>query len=493
MPLKDDFKKILEQCETGVREGRVALVKRELTGLNGAKVPRELRLPFANLGRRTGMNNFGLRLLTPLVHGAPKDRADGDELAEYAVLLQRTGSLDEAFRILRGLDSKKHPQALLFLAFCHFNRWEYFEAVPVLREYLASPMPEYKKVVGQVNLAAALVATTEYREAMELLKEIDAHARANQLHRLQGNAHEIRAQALFYLGELDEAGREAAAAGALLAKEGTVAELNVKKWLAVIRAFSAKDPAVLQKFRAEALAFGEWEAVRHADLCLLQLKYTEPPFEYHLFGTPWLSYREKAQRTLGKVITSERFQFGAEGGRIIDVTGALIDGREAFPVGGKMHRVLSVLTTDFYRPLPVGAVFSHLFPGEYFDVFSSPNRVHQVMFRFRTWAAEQHLPVTVEHSDDGYSLQLFGPLILTVPYERRTPDANIETYRRLSVKFNNGAPFSLREIASVMAAPVSTARRFCNWALEQGHLSKRGAGPATRYIMSSAASQKKTA
>jgi tetratricopeptide (TPR) repeat protein len=491
---KEDFKQILEDCETGVREGRVPAVKRRLAGLNGAQVPRELRLPFANLGRRTGMNIFGLRLLTPLVHGKVNERASQDELAEYAVLLQRTGSLDEALKILGGLDFKRYPQALLYLSFCRFNRWEYFEAVPLLREYLASPMPEYRKTVGQVNLAAALVATTEYREALDLLNVIEKQAIENQLRRLTGNVHEIRAQALFYLGELDGARSELEKAHAFLKSEGTVNELNVKKWFAVIQSFAQKNPEHLQKFRAIAVSCAEWEAVRHVDLCLLQLKWQPSLFEYHLFGTPWIAYREKAQRTLGKVISASYFGLGAEGGPILDLGKGTLNGDSVLPVGGKLHRCLSALTMDFYRPQALGAVFSSLFPGEHFDVFSSPNRVHQAMFRFRNWAVKMKLPMTIEHSREGYGLKLDSQLIISVPYERRSPDAHSEMYKSAITLFSPHEALTLREIAVGVGSPLSTVRRFCNWALDQGLLIKSGAGPATRYhLKATRASQIKTA
>lgn len=481
--MSTDYAKILSSLEAGVREGRAAPVKRELLVLNSARVPRELRLPFASLGRRVGLNNFGLRLLTPLVrdsHPTP------DELAEYAVLLQRTGSLDEAFKILRSLDLSRVPVARLYLAFCHFNRWEYYESLPLLRDYVRADLPAYRRTVGEVNLAAALVAAGEYNEAIDLLKVIEANAKEQGLRRLEGNAHEIRAQALFHLGELNTASTELELAHALLKTEGTVAELNVNKWRAVVRAFTDQNAEPLQKFRAEALAFRDWEAVRHADLCLLQLKFSSPLFEYHLFGSPWIAYREKAQRTLGRVISLESYAWGREGGAQLDAARALFNGEPIAPLGGKLHRALFALTTDFYRPLPVGALFAQLFPGEHFDIFSSPNRVHQTLFRLRNWVAK--LPLEILRSKEGYALKVTGPISIIVPYERRAPDSHFEMFKVLSSTLTS--PRSLKEIAAEAHCGISTARKFCSWALDKGYLTKSGAGPATRYHL---ASQIKTA
>jgi hypothetical protein len=298
---------------------------------------------------------------------------------------------------------------------------------------------------------------------------------------LEGNAHEIRAQAYFRSRDLKAARAEAVRAHDLLKSEGTVAALNARKWLAVVSAFEDRDPAPLRKFRAEAGTFGEWEAVRHADLCLLQLEFSPSLFDFHLFGTPWLGYRENAQRTLERVMTSAFFDFGKAGGARFDVAKALLDGRAAFPVGGKMHRVLSGLTSDFYRPLPVGALFSELFPGEHFDIFSSPNRVHQAVFRFRDWAGTAKLPLSIEHSPEGYRLRLTGPLRLTVPYERNVPEAHQEMFKAVAARSGGGVALSLREIAAMTGRPPSAARRFCRWALDKGLFTMSGAGPSTRY------------
>ncbi len=255
--LKENFAKLLENLEALVRSGKISEVKAELNALNGQRIPADLRLSFASLGRRVGLNNFALRILTPNIRNRSQS---AEELAEYAVLLQRTGSIDEALKILRGLDSLRHPQVLLYLSYCYFNRWEYTESLPLLREFVRAEMPEYRKDVGRVNLAAALVASSEVREALDVLSDIERRAQASGMQRLQGNAHEIRAQALLQLGEIDAAATELDRAHALLSSGQGVAELNVRKWRAVVNAFRSKDPEPLQTFRAEATASRDWEA-----------------------------------------------------------------------------------------------------------------------------------------------------------------------------------------------------------------------------------------
>src|SRR6218665_41141 len=141
--MSKDLQKLLSDCEDLIRAGRGAEVKSHLTGLNSAQLPRAFRLPFAGLGRRLNLNSLAMRLLAPAIN--PAAQPTTAESAEYAVLLQRLGALDEAEARLQSLEPQAHahPEILLFQAFCRFNRWEYAEAILLLKRYLGSDLPEY--------------------------------------------------------------------------------------------------------------------------------------------------------------------------------------------------------------------------------------------------------------------------------------------------------------------------------------------------------------
>lgn len=476
---------LIQECDAGIRAGQVAAVKEKLSQVNSAQVPREYRLPLANLCRRVAMNEMAMRLLAPVIAEARDgvgEPASQGELAEYAVLLQRMGVIDESLKILRGISPMDVPETLLFQAFCHFNRWEYFESVPLLQSYVEKQSDPYKKLIGEVNLAAALTTTNAFEEATILLARIiEQCAREGHL-RLQANAFEIRSQIHLSTGLLDAAEADLEAAHRTVAGDGTVAELSTLKWRAVLTACRTSRTDDLKAFRLRAEEFGDWEAVRHADLNLLRFDFQPELFNFHLFGSPWRGYREIAQRNLGRVITEDFFDYGAVNAtHRIDVAHAKLNGQEAFPVGSKLHRALSTLVHDFYRPVPVGVMFNALFPGEYFDVFSSPNRVHQVLFRLRKWAGEHSLGIEIDHGKEGYHLRMIEPLVLRVPYEKKDPDHNKELLRALHRGGLKEQIFSAQDCAQVLELTLPATRKFLTWAVEQGHIEKVGAGSGTRY------------
>src|SRR3954471_14229944 len=99
-----DFSKLVNECEALIRSGQDHKVSRELAKLNTAKVARKWRLPIANIARRTSQITIGLRLLTPVVRSENNEnKPTPEELCEYAILLQRAGSVNEALSILENL------------------------------------------------------------------------------------------------------------------------------------------------------------------------------------------------------------------------------------------------------------------------------------------------------------------------------------------------------------------------------------------------------
>lgn len=475
---------LIQECDAGIRAGQVASVKERLAGINSAQVPREYRLPLANLCRRVALNEMAMRLLAPVINEAREglgEPASQGELAEYAVLLQRFGVIDESMKILKGISHLDVPETLLFQAFCHFNRWEYFESVSLLQSYVQKQLDPYKKLIGEVNLAAALTTTVAFTEALPLLGRLIEQTGREGHRRLQANAYEIRSQIHLSENAYDAAEADLNEAHRILAGDGTVAELSTLKWRAVLGACRTGDTRELRDFRGRAVEFGDWEAVRHSDLNLLRFDFEETLFNYHLFGSPWQGYRDIAQRNLGRVIVTEHFDYGTPGGRVIDVTAAKLDGADAFPAGSKLHRALATLARDFYRPVPVGVMFNALFPGEFYDVFSSPNRVHQVLFRLRKWAGENGLGFEIDHGKDGYQLRMIEPLVLRVPYEKKDPDSNKELLRQLHRGDLREELFGAQDCAGHLKISLAAARKFLTWAVENDMIIKTGAGSGTRY------------
>ncbi|NJL26043.1 MAG: hypothetical protein HC902_13335 [Calothrix sp. SM1_5_4] len=119
-----DWKALIDIYELHLRQGRADLVVRSLQGRGFGRIPRQWILPLANIARRTGLSSLGLRLLSPVVMPKTGQTATGPEIAEYAVLLQKIGAIEESSRMLALIDRERVPESSLYRAFYHFHRWD---------------------------------------------------------------------------------------------------------------------------------------------------------------------------------------------------------------------------------------------------------------------------------------------------------------------------------------------------------------------------------
>src|SRR5207302_175208 len=67
-------------------------------------------------------------------------------------------------------------------------------------------------------------------------------------------------------------------------------------------------------------------------------------------------------------------------------------------------RMLQSLALDFYRPLQLAELHERLYPREYFNPFSSPDRVHQAARRLRRWLQENRIPLGISEELGQYRL-----------------------------------------------------------------------------------------
>ncbi len=478
-----NFKVLIAACEAHIRMGNTEGAAVLLREISSAKVPNDVRFPLANLCRRTGLVSLGLKILTP-PHMPDRDEwlrsVSAAEVAEYALLLQRIGSVNEAIRILDGVNTETFPDALLYRAYCHFNRWEYAEAIPLLEKYTAGPLEAYKSLIGRVNLAAAHVSVGS-AEASAMLDALLADCQAGSHDRLTANCFELRAQLALSEMDLPAAQDAINASLEILNSSKTLDQLFAKKLEAVMKAIETGKPDALQEFRAEALRRMDWESARDIDFFSLKLGFAEDRFEYLMFGTPFEAYRARVNKALKRSVEVDSYIFGDATGPVFDMAKAQIDGSPCLTVGGKTHQVLGVLLADFYRPKTLAALFSELFPNEHFDIFSSTDRVHQILKRARAWLIEMNIPAEIVEIDRYYALRVKGSFGFRLTLNNAPADWNqVQLRRLLSVAVSDRiyTPKLLREKLGLGHTPF---RRFTTWALEAGKLERYGAGPATTY------------
>lgn len=473
---------ILKLCEEDVRSGHAERVAVRLSQLSLNQIPREVRWPLANVCRRASLLTLGLKILSPVVRG--DQPATAREKAEYAVLLQRSGSVKEALGLLKEVDAAQAPDASLFTAFCHFNRWDYALAVPVLRQYLSRALSPYQDLVGRVNLAAALLVTRETEEAETLLLRSLSDAKSIGATRLEGNLRELFAQLLLIKKDFASAEEQLETASQLFGNEQTLDQLFVQKWRAILESHRTGHATSLERFRENAVRFGDQESVREADLYLVKVKFETERFHHLYFGSPLAGYRARIGRELALAPLPPSYRFGdSTANHALDLsTGDLTFGpgtKEQLKNGKKIHQVLEVLLRDFYRPLSIGALFAELFPDEYFDIYSSPGRVHQILRRARAWLKSSAIPVEILEKNGCYRIHVTGSFAFIVPLEKNGVDLHAASLAKL-LQLGH-LSFQASDVRESLNMSATSFRRFADWAMEQGYLVRIGQSRQTRY------------
>jgi len=480
-----DFDQLIQKCEALLRGGKTQDVAPLLAAIKPAQIPKEHRKPLASVCRRAGLLTLGLKILAPNVRDLSLvniEKPQPAEMAEYGALLWRVGAVSEALSVLEAVDSREAPEALLYQAFCYFSQWEYAEALPILEMYLRAPLSRYAAMVGCVNICAALVGTRRYGAARDLLNSNLELTRHGGFWRLHSNCLELSAQVHIHQGEFDKARLDLSRASQLLNDQRMTDQLYIKKWQAILTAFETEDVNDLVLFREEAKRRDEWESVREADLFWLKFRFDEEKFDHLIFGTPFLPYRERAMLELGKKPARAAYTYGAANAPTLDIaTGTLGGCSSDLKPGNLVHRVLEALTRDLYRPHSLGAFFSAMFPGQHFDPYSSPNRLHKLVSRTRKWLESRQFAANVESLSSGYRLNVTGDFAMRLPLEHSPVSRHSLHWDRIVMKFQPNYFFSAHEGRAHLGITPTTFKRLMRWAVEQELVEKRGGGSNVLY------------
>ncbi len=474
--------------------GESRFVRTELNHLSEKPIPRREIAQLAGLARRAGLTHIGIRLLNPIVRPTPKRPmvATGVEKAEYAECLTRIGASDEALQILRSLTENDAPQTHLFTASAYISQWDYRNAIPLLAKYIRSPhVDSYWRLVGKINLAAALAYERTFTKSIVLLREILYETSLRQLDLLYGNALEVAAQTYVAQKNWKEASRLLKRARVKLAQTNTRDQFFVQKWETITEFWKTKaapsSVRQLKTLRQRALSLHHWETVRQCDAHMAVALGKQDLFLQLYFGTPFPSFREHLIADFPTaVILPERYEWNigksARDNVIFDLMGGARIGKKAgLKVGQLIHRLLTLLCRDFYRPVRVPTLHQALYPDEHFNPVTSPARVHEAVRRLRLWFQQTRLPFHIEEEDGQYRFTGKEGTALIV----RAPEKIEGKADLLWIESLRGErpmeSFSIQEAANTLNRSVRTTLRLLDEAIKRGELFRSGHSRATRY------------
>jgi len=466
-----DLKLLIQECEEALRAGRATTVAAKIAGVALAKVPAEWRLPLANLCRRSGLFPQALKVLMPAVYKYKSEwnpDATAGELAEYAVVLERSGATFEALEVLKRVPSGQLIDAHLYRAFCHFKSWDYALAIPELKAYLAVESRPYSRFIGHVNLAASLVAIFAYSEARQLLSKLIEDPANAEFSRLRGNCHELRAQTYLHQGRYEEADTDLKTALRIFSSEKTLDRFFVDKWLWISEAFQSSNPIPLQELRNHALRREDWESVREADLFLCKIK-PNPTLLHHLHaGTPFPAYKSRIETLTQQKPLAKEYTLGS-------ITTSALNLNDH-------HRALSALFEDLYRPKRIPEIHAFLYPGEHWNPYSSPGRVHQALFRMRSELKEQRINIGVARDGLNYSAVIGAECAVRLPAPKSGQTEWDRIWNQLAQQWPGSDALTSESIRSMSGMRKTRCKSFLNWAQATGKIQKLGANNFSSYV-----------
>jgi len=478
--------KDLGRLEEWLRAGQGLAVRKALRRVNARSLNEAVRLPLANLARRAGAPGLGLKFLHVRVRPSARHSptASPNERAEYAASLSRIGAVDEALVILRELGPGRPAEAALYEAFSLVARWDYQGSLPLLEEYLkASSLAPYQRAVGRANLAAALVH--ERKDARPLLDELLEESRRESWNFLTGKLLDLRAEDAIYRRQWSTVEKALNDAEKFLENVGGTDSLFIRKWRAVARLRRPSGVAAgltqLLAVRKDAFAARHWETIRQCDLFEAIATRKVNLFTHLYFGTPYESFRKMVERESTGMAIPTTYEFSL-GRPLKNSIGINVHTGVCFPVGPRlktgqaMHRMLEALASDFYRPARLARLHGQIFPTDYYNPFSSPEKVHRVIRRTREWLQTSKVPLEIREASGDYWIQSPG---IRLRREQIRPGFSAPLHRLASLF---GSHFFT---ATQAAQKLGLSRRSTIYLLSggstDGSLERTGSGRSTRY------------
>ena len=257
-----------------------------------------------------------------------------------------------------------------------------------------------------------------------------------------------------------------------------------KKWNAILKLYrgdGAQADAIqaLHWVREHAQATSDWELARDCDLHQALACKDQSLVLKLYFGTPFAKFRERLLEDAAKWMDILPLQYDfapkGESARSFDVAAGREAQRASLRRGKNMHRLLTRLASDFYRPF----LFSE----------AEAQKYSLIAHRLRVWFEDYEIPLGVQILDGSVRLLWRGPYALRVVQELKnsmTADRDQLHIEELVEVFKERS-FTSREAATHLEVSVRSAVHLLAIAIEQKKLLRSGNGRSTLYHVAGAA------
>lgn len=482
----------LNEIEVLTRNGQHVSARKLLKKISPKDIPREYSAAVGECAYRMNEFMFTLRILKPVLkpeHG--ESTATEKEKMIYATSLFSIGAVNEAGDLLKSLNPEANPEVHLYRAHACFSKWKYEESIPHLQSYLKTFSEEnYRHTIGQVNLAAALIAVMKLTKADALLTKIEQTCETHGYRLLLGNTFELRGQYFIAQGLFEQATIALEKAKAFLKDQKGIYLFFAEKWLAIARLHlnPTNSAQAFANLRERATELKSWETLRELDLYQAIVEKKSELARKVVFGTRWKEYRERAIRLLRPHFPAENFSYSGKylwSPEVLGCSAAVVDahpvimGLNGLPEQETLFAAYNLLTSDFYSPFNLGALFQEVYPNEYFDPYSTPERILRTLFRLKTWFRKNKLPLSVALKRGEFRIYAIAPVKLHLTHGAK-PSRNIHSLEYVKKHFQHRA-FSAGDVAAQLKLSRATSLKILKSGVDAGWLISSGATRARIY------------
>ncbi len=496
------MKSLYNEFDQMIKRGESSQVFNLCKSINSSEIPRNLLVEFAEIARRIGQPQLMIRWLRPIVRSEKPAHPPVSimELTTYTQGLIRLGGFNEAQRmietILKHEGEKTFEQfrgGIYFMQASLFvMQWKYKKAIPFFKKHRTLKSVEgYQKVVSTLNLIAAYSAIGDFKKSIFEINRLEPKLIKNnatgQFTLILGNLNEVKSQVMFLLKNYSEALLCLDKANQLLKRADKRSLLYVAKWKTLIElAVSDSDNKIiylnqLREIQLQSKLISDYETVREID------------FQYALFTKNidmflkvyWGSRQETYRKRILKIFTDElnlnpkefiqkSFNYPLfkqeEISRIVTKNFPTVD--LLSNVRSKLVRKLfALLTREFYRPLRLIELFDELYPDEYFNPKSTPEKIHKLINYARIFITKNKYPIEIKNLKVGFQIVATQPCYLVI--QNSNVDSNNKKLEfKLSPELQTKREFTIDEFINYHSMPERTARNTLKKLIESKKIKK---------------------
>lgn len=381
------------------------------------------RVFFCSLLRRCGRSLLAIRILQPFIYPKVKSvyQASSQEKLEYASALVRLGILTEADKVFATIEVDELPIVLVRRAFLFISQWDFKKSNELLISYIQHPKAEaYDIAVAEVNYLQGLTYLGKIPEAMKLFESLQGKLEGRKL--LLAAIYEFASESQRLLKNYSLSLDLITKAQSYLDNQDSIDAFLIEKQLIITKGYHRPNKAsihALMALKKEAMRRQHYESIRDIDLHLGILLRSPRILNKVYWGTRSSFYKERLL-SLAKehkiVLNLEEFKFKKNKGTSLNSQNGLLKnalGPSLLKSNQALHRLLKSLLSDFYKPQTLFGLFNDVYQNEIFFPKHSPDKMHQLIKRFRSFLLKSHIPLELIYHQKKYTFKITNDFTLS--------------------------------------------------------------------------------